>query len=302
MALIVTGTVGIDTVHAPTGSRENVLGGSCTYFAAAASFYAPVRIVAVVGDDFPDEHFKIFEHFGRIDTAGLEIRKGSKTFRWGCSYEDDMNVRETLYTDLNVLEEDPPKVPGGYQDSKYVFLANSHPSIQMDLLKQIPSKTLAVADTMDLWINIARDELVELMKHLDGVILNDQEAALFTDVRNVRGAADKILEHGPKFVVIKKGEHGVMMVHEDGVAVMPAYPTSAVVDPTGAGDAFAGGMMGSIAADDDTSFDAIRRGLARGTVVASFNCESFTLDRLHTLTPDELSSRLAVFGKMCRVE
>ncbi len=301
MSLIVTGTVGIDTVHAPTGSQENVLGGSCTYFAAAASFFAPTRIVAVVGDDFPQEHFRVFEHFGSIDAAGLEVRQGSKTFRWGCTYQDDMNERETLFTDLNVLEEAPPQVPAAFRDSKYVFLANSHPAIQMNLLQQIPNRALAVADTMDLWINIAHDELVELLKHLDGVILNDQEARLFTDTRNLRAAADKILAYGPRFVIIKKGEHGVLMVHEEGVATLPAYPTRDVVDPTGAGDSFAGGMMGSIAADDEAGFAALQRGLARGTVVASYNCESFTLDRLLTLRAEEVTARLREFAAMCRV-
>ncbi|MCK4873309.1 MAG: sugar kinase [Phycisphaerales bacterium] len=301
MSLIVTGTVGIDTVEAPTGSREDVLGGSCVYFAAAASFFSPVRIVAAAGDDLPDEHRRVLDHFTGIDTRGLEVRAGSRTFRWGCRYLDDMNERETLYTSLGVLEEEPPTVPDAFRDSQYVFLANSHPAVQMNMLSQLHQPTLAVADTMDLWINIAREELISLLERIDGVILNDSEARLFTGKSNLRHAAEKIIEYGPAFVVVKKGEHGCIMVHRDGIAALPAYPSREVVDPTGAGDSFAGGMMGSIAAQDDHSLHAIQHGLACGTVVASFNIESFTLDRLKTLDKNQLQARLAKFAEMVRV-
>ena len=300
MSLIVTGTVGIDTVHAPTGSRKDVLGGSCTYFAAAASFFTPVRIVAAVGADFPEEHFQVFKHFSGIDTTGLEVRPGSSTFRWGCRYLENMNERETLYTELGVVAEDPPKVPDEYRASDYVFLANSHPSVQMDLLSQIPERKLAIADTMDLWINSARQELGMLMEEVDGLILNDSEALMLTGERNLRQAADRIRGMGPGIVIIKKGEHGVMMVHDNGIAVLPAYPTASVVDPTGAGDSFAGGMMGSIAAENDHSFAALQRALGRGTVIASYNVESFTLERLQSLTAKDVVERLEEFRRICR--
>lgn len=300
MSLIVTGTVGIDTVHAPTGSRKDVLGGSCTYFAAAASFFTPVRIVAAVGVDFPEEHFQVFKHFSGIDTTGLEVRPGSSTFRWGGRYLENMNERETLYTELGVVAEDPPKVPDEYRASDYVFLANSHPSVQMDLLSQIPERKLAIADTMDLWINSARQELGMLMEEVDGLILNDSEALMLTGERNLRQAADRIRGMGPGIVIIKKGEHGVMMVHDNGIAVLPAYPTASVVDPTGAGDSFAGGMMGSIAAENDHSFAALQRALGRGTVIASYNVESFTLERLQSLTAKDVVERLEEFRRICR--
>jgi len=306
MALIVTGTVGIDSVYTPDhGHRENVLGGSCTYFAAAASFYSdPVRVVGVVGEDFPDELRATIEHFKGVDHSGLEVRKGSKTFRWGGKYLENMDQRETLYTDLGVLAEDPPAVPDHFQDSRYVFLANTHPAVQLGLLEQLPQRRLAVADTMDLWIDTARPELERLCQQIDGLVLNFDEAEQFTGHRNTVAAARHILDKGPSFVVVKKGEHGCIIVHREGIAALPAYPTEEVVDPTGAGDSFAGGMMGAIASDheaDPTSFDAIRRGVAHGTVVASFNIEAFSLDRLKTLTRDELDQRHRQFAAMVRV-
>jgi sugar/nucleoside kinase (ribokinase family) len=309
MPLIVTGTIGIDTVYTPDhGHRENVLGGSCTYFAAAASFYCqPVRIVAAVGEDFPDELRKTMEQFKGVDHSGLEVRKGSKTFRWGGKYMENMDQRETLYTDLGVVAEEPPVVPEQFRDSKYVFLANTHPSVQLGLLEQLSQRKLAVADTMDLWIDTAKPELMQLCEKIDGLVLNFDEAEQLTGKRNSVTAARHILEMGPKFVVIKKGEHGCIIVHKDGIAALPAYPTENVVDPTGAGDSFAGGMMGSLAREGDTgvdptSFAAIHRAVAHGTIVASFNIESFSLDRLSTLTTQDLDSRFDAFSRMVRVD
>lgn len=307
MSLIVTGTVGIDTVYTPEhGHRENVLGGSCTYFAAAASFYCqPVRVVAAVGDDFPDELRQTMERFKGVDHSGLEVRKGSKTFRWGGKYMENMDQRETLYTDLGVLAEEPPAVPEGFRDSKYVFLANTHPSVQLGLLEQLSQSKLAVADTMDLWIDTARTELMQLCEKIDGLVLNFDEAEQLTGKRNTVAAARHILELGPTFVVVKKGEHGCIIVHKDGIAALPAYPTENVVDPTGAGDSFAGGMMGYLAREgekgaDPTSFEAIHRAVAHGTIVASFNIESFSLDRLASLKQSELEERYQQFARMVR--
>lgn len=308
MSLIVTGTIGIDTINAPTGHVEGVLGGSCTYFAVAASFYDKVRVVAVVGDDFPQEHFQTFAKFRNVDTSGLEIRRGSKTFRWGGRYLENMNQRETLFTELGVLMEAPPAVPGIYRDSQLVFLANTHPAVQMQLLSNFASPRLVVADTMDLWINTARPELEQLLGKLDGLVLNYDEAELFTGKRNPVTAARRILQMGPKFVVVKKGEHGCLFVHKDGMGALPAYPAEEVVDPTGAGDTFAGGMMGHIAAacsrdakTDPKSIDVIRRALAHGTVMASFNIESFSLDRLARLTQSDLSWRYDEYARMLRI-
>lgn len=306
MSLVVTGTVGLDTIEAPTGRAESVLGGSCTYFSAAASFYGPVRMVAAVGEDFPTEHLATLKHFKSIDSSGLEIRKGSKTFRWGGKYLDNMDHRETTFTDLNVLIESPPPVPEKFRDSAFVFLANMHPGLQAHMLGQFPKRKLAVADTMDLWINTAPKELDALLKLVDGLVLNYDEAELMTGKRNPVAAARHILTKGPKFVVVKKGEHGALLIHKDGIGALPAYPAEKVIDPTGAGDSFAGGMMGALASGaagggKPGSYTQILRALAHGTIVASFNIESFTLGRLKTLKRPELNKRHAEYLKMLRV-
>ncbi len=310
MSLVVTGTIGIDTVYTPDGQhREGVLGGSCAYFAAAASAYGPVQLVAAVGDDFPDEHRHTLSQFTNINTAGLETRTGSKTFRWGGKYLDNMDHRETLYTELGVLEEAPPQVPDAYRGAACVFLANSHPAVQADMLAQFEHPALVVADTMDLWINIARDDLESLLGKVDGLVLNYDEAELFTGHQNPVTAGKKLLEYGPVFVVIKKGEHGCILVHRDGLSALPAYPTETVVDPTGAGDTFAGGMMAYLAdqlqlgaIDDPTSFDAIRRSLAHGTIIASFTIETFSLERLSALNPVMIEARYDEFAKMMHLQ
>ncbi len=302
MSLIVTGTIGIDTVYTPAGEhREGVLGGSCAYFAAAASFYGPVRLVAAVGDDFPDAHHATLSRFERIDTAGLEVRAGSKTFRWGGKYLDNMDHRESLFTELNVLEEAPPTVPESFKDSEYVFLANMHPGLQADLLGQVDAPKLSVADTMDLWIDVARDDLAALLKKVDGLVLNYDEAEQYTGTKNPVTAGRKILDEGPTFVVVKKGEHGAILVHRDGVAALPAYPAETVIDPTGAGDTFAGGMMGHLARTNPSNpadFDTLRRAMAHGTIIASFTIETFSLDRLAGLTDDKINARYAEFASM----
>jgi sugar/nucleoside kinase (ribokinase family) len=320
MPLIVTGTIGIDTVYTPHAHAERVLGGSCTYFAAAASFYTKVRIVAAAGDDLPQAHRDIFKQFPNIDTAGLEIRPGSKTFAWGGRYKPDMNGRDTLFTELGVLTEAPPKVPAPYRDSQFVFLANSHPAVQLDLLAQFPSRRLAVADTMDLWINTARDPLLKLLKQVDGLVLNFDEAELLTGRSNAVAAARHVLDLGPRFVVVKKGEHGCLFATREngsggaggeggggaGIGSLPAFPADNIVDPTGCGDTFAGGMMGSIAAKlegtppGEIPFEVVRRGLAHGTVVASFNIESFSLDRLAKLHRRDLDDRFEQYARMLR--
>ena len=308
MSLIVTGTIGIDTINTPNGHVEGVLGGSCTYFAVAASFYDKVRVVAVVGDDFPQPHFQTLARFRNVDTAGLEIRRGSKTFRWGGRYLDNMDQRETLFTELGVLTEAPPAVPDSYRDSRLVFLANTHPGVQLQLLSTFANPRLVVADTMDLWINTARADLEQLLTKIDGLVLNYDEAELFTGKRNPVTAARRIIQMGPKFVIVKKGEHGGLYVHKDGMGALPAYPAEEVVDPTGAGDTFAGGMMGHIAAScardastDPASIGVIRRALAHGTIMASFNIESFSLDRLTRLTPADLTRRYDEYARMLSI-
>ncbi|MGA1467269.1 MAG: PfkB family carbohydrate kinase [Phycisphaerales bacterium] len=303
MPLVVTGTIGVDTIHTPSAQVEGVAGGSAAYFAAAASFLGPVRLVAAVGGDWPQEHRRSLEEFRGVCTKGLEVRTGSRTFAWGGRYFENLNRRETLFTELGVLEEPPPAVPADYADSEFVFLANSHPAVQRTFLQGFPKRRLAVADTMDLWINIAREDLRALLREIDGVILNDSEATLLTEIPNAISAAMAIVEMGPSFVVVKKGEHGAVLVHRDGVATVPAFPspTERVVDPTGAGDTFAGGMMGFVASAGDTGLATLQAGLSWGTILASFTIESFGLDGLRRISRPEIDERLEHFRRVARI-
>ena len=299
-SLLVTGTIGIDTVETPTARAEHVLGGSAAYFAAAASRLAPVRLVGVVGEDFPSAHRTRLETLGQVDLRGLETRAGGRTFAWGGKYLLNMNERETLFTELGVVADAPPQVPAAFADSAFVFLGNTHPAVQAGLLDQVPNRRLAVADTMDLWINVAHDELVHLLSKVDGIVLNDSEAAHLTGVRNAISAGRRILGYGPKFAVVKKGEHGAVLVHRDGVAVVPAFPAEEdmVVDPTGAGDTFAGGFMAHLARAGKHDFDTMRHAMAWGTVLASFTIEAFGLDRLARLDAGQVADRYRAFRAM----
>ena len=300
MPLIVTGSIGIDSIETPSGSAQNVLGGSSIYFGAAASFFGPVRLVGAVGEDFPPEFLEQFRRFD-IDLAGLETRAGSKTFRWHGRYHENMNDRDTIAVELNVLAEDLPPVPEGYRDSQYIFLANTHPAGQMELLESFPNRKLAVADTMDLWIENEHAALKDLLRKIDGLVLNDSEAFLLTGKSNIVQAAEDIIKMGPKFVVIKKGEHGAFLLHEDGMSSLPAYAARDVVDPTGAGDSFAGGMMGHLAAAGDHSLKSLRRAMAYGTIVASYNIESFSLERLTQIKRGDIDERLTEYSRMLSV-
>ena len=303
MKLVVTGTIGIDTVQTPRAKREGVSGGSAAYFAAAASQLCPVRLVAVVGGDWPTEHHSILKSFSGVCLDGLESRTNSRTFAWGGKYFEDVNRRETLFTEVGVLQEEPPRVPTAYADSELVFLGNTHPSVQLGFVDQFPKRKLVVADTMDLWIRTANPELSALLQRVDGLIVNDSEAAELTGVRNAISAGRKILDMGPKFVVVKKGEHGAILIHPEGSAVIPAFPIddANVVDPTGAGDSFAGGFMGYLAREGRFDFASLQKAMAYGTVVASFSLEAFGLDRMRTLKFDEITKRLAQFQQMARV-
>src|SRR5687768_6722712 len=276
MPLLVTGSIGIDTVETPFGRQDDVIGGSAVYFSYAASFFTPVRLVGAVGEDCPPGLFKVFE--GReVDTTGLEVRKGSKTFRWHGSYVENLNEAQTVQVDLNVLAEQAPKIPQHFQDSKYVFLANTHPVLQQQMLEDLPCCKLVVADTMNLWIQTQQDELRKLLKRIHGLVLNDGEARLLTEKKNLIAAARDVLKMGPKFVVIKKGEHGCLMVSDRDTFTLPAFPAEQVIDPTGAGDSFAGGMMGYLATQGNFSSATIKRALAFGTVLASYTISDFSL-------------------------
>ncbi|MDQ3441755.1 MAG: PfkB family carbohydrate kinase [Planctomycetota bacterium] len=290
MSLLVTGSIGIDTVETPFGKHDDVIGGSAIYFAYAASFFAPVRLVGVVGEDAPKKIFDVFD--GRdVDTGGLEVRKGSKTFRWHGSYVKDMNEAVTVEVDLNVLAERAPKIPENFKDSRYVFLANTHPVLQQEMLGSLKQPKLIVADTMNLWIQTEQAELRKLLKSIHGLVLNDGEARLLTGKKNLIDAARDVLKLGPRFVVIKKGEHGCLMCSERDTFVLPAFPAQKVVDPTGAGDSFAGGMMGYLATQGTFSSATIKRALAFGTVVASYTIADFSLGGLKSTDRDQIDDR-----------
>jgi len=294
MSLLVTGSIGIDTIETPHGKRDDVIGGSAVYFAWAASFFTPVRLVGVVGEDAPKNFFTIFQ--GRdIDTAGLEIRKGSKTFRWHGSYVKNLNEAVTVEVDLNVLAERAPKIPPQFLDSRHVFLANTHPVLQQEMLSSLKSPKLVVADTMNLWITTERPELMKLLKRIDGLVLNDGEARLLTDKKNLIEAGRDVLKLGPKFVVIKKGEHGSLLCSSRDTFVLPAFPAEKVIDPTGAGDSFAGGMMGYLATQNTISPATIKRAIAFGTVVATFTIADFSLAGLQSATRELIDERFSEF-------
>ena len=300
MSLLVTGSIGIDDVKTPFGEVKGVYGGSAVYFSFAAKLYAPVRFVGVVGEDFPDD-FRTYLEQADIDIAGLEVRQGSKTFRWSGSYEGAMNEAETTGVELNVLAEAGPKIPEPFLDSEFVFLANTHPALQQDLISQLTAPKLIVADTMNLWITNERDALLKTFGKVHGAILNDGEARLLTNETNLVLAGRKILEYGPQFTVIKKGEHGVMLVTKEAAVSLPAYPTDAVKDPTGAGDSFAGGMMGYLASQPDCNVDLLKQALARGTIAASFTIEDFSLRRIEKVTTEDVETRLKSYARMLAV-
>ncbi len=297
MPLVVVGSVALDSVETPTATRENVLGGSAVHFSYAASFFTEVRLVGVVGEDWPAAHTELLQS-RKIDTAGLQVIDGGKTFRWRGKYQPNMNDRDTLEVHLNVFEHFDPALPEPFKQSRFVFLANGSPVVQMKVLDQVREPRLVVADTMDLWINIQHDELKQLLRRVDGLMLNDSEAQLLADDENLVRAGHKVREMGPKFVILKKGEHGAMFFSEHETFVMPAFPTERVVDPTGAGDSFAGGMMGYLAEQDDFDPPTLKKAMAYGTVTASYNVEDFSLDRLKELKRPDLDERLKQYQRM----
>jgi sugar/nucleoside kinase (ribokinase family) len=301
MSLLVTGSIGIDTVSSPYGRAEGVLGGSAVYFSYASSFFVPVRLVGVVGDDFPARFRRVLQE-RPIDLRGLEERKGSQTFRWTGRFEGAMNEAETVEVDLNVLAERGPKVPDAFADSQFVFLANTHPTLQRELLSQVKSPRLVVCDTMNLWITTERDSLIETLRIVDGVIVNDAEARMLTGRMNLIEAGEEILRYGPRFVMIKKGEHGAVMVTGDHAVGVPAFPAKIVHDPTGAGDTFAGGVLGHLAAEGKTDVATLRQALVRGTVMASFTIEDFSLRRLERLTDADIQDRVDQYVHMLRFD
>jgi len=295
MSLLVTGSIGIDTVRTPHGVSEDCIGGSAIYFSMSASFFAPVRFVGVVGCDCPFDIPEIFA--GRnVDLAGLETRQTSKTFRWAGTYMETMDDRVTDRLELNVLAEHPPAVPKAYADSQFVFLANTAPKLQIELLDQIKNPAFVAADTMNCWITDYLDDLKQLLERVHCLIINAEEAKLLAQEFSLIKAAEKILAMGPPCVIIKKGESGALMCLDDGsMFVLPAYPTATVKDPTGAGDSFAGGFMGYLAETGKKDLGTLKTAVAYGTVVASFTIADFSLEGLTAVTRADIDERLEAF-------
>ncbi len=289
MAVLVVGSTAFDTVETPYGVRKDCLGGSSTYFGLAAVLFTEVRLVSVVGEDFPADSRKLLEDHGiRLD--GLEVQPGS-TFRWSGRYSADMNSRETLDVQLNTFGDFKPQIPESFRETPYLFLANSSPHTQLSVLEQIQSPTFAIADTMDLWIQTEREGLEQLLQRVDGVILNDEEVKMLTGETNLIRAGHQLLELGPKLAIVKKGEHGAFLFSNYFQYALPAYPTDQVVDPTGAGDSFAGGFMGFLAECDSVSLWNMKRAMAYGTVTASLTVEDFGVAGLAGTSRDLVERR-----------
>jgi sugar/nucleoside kinase (ribokinase family) len=295
MPVLVVGSIALDHIKTPTAEHHQLLGGSASYAAVAASFFGPVRLVGVVGDDFPPQHRQLFVD-RKIDLAGLEVAAG-QTFCWSGEYELNMNNRRTLSVALNVFEKFQPKLPENYRETPYVLLGNIAPSLQRSVCHQMRKPKFVVADTMDLWIGMARADLLELLKEVDMLILNDSEARQLTEEDNIIRAGRKIAGLGPRYVAVKKGEHGCLLFGREGEFFSTgAFPLEHIHDPTGAGDCFAGGFIGHLARTDDISFANLKEAIIQGTLVASFCCEEFSLRRLEKLREDEIAGRRKAFG------
>jgi len=289
MTVLVVGSMAFDTIETPFGVERDCLGGSATYFSLAARLFTSVRLCSVVGEDFPQKHRKLLEERG-IDLQGLEQKRG-KTFRWSGRYSADMNSRTTLDVQLNTFGDFQPRIPADYRDTPFVFLANGSPATQLAVLDQVEKPRLRVADTMDLWIEREREGLLELLRRVDGVILNDSEIKLLTGEHNLIRAGRAALALGPSLVILKKGEHGCFLFSNSFHYALPAYPTETVIDPTGAGDSFAGGFMGYLATCDSLDLGSMKRAVAYGTVMASLTVEGFGVNRLAAADRDQVERR-----------
>ena len=295
MGVAVVGSVALDTVETPWGRNEEGLGGAATYFSLAASHYARVHMIGVVGEDFPQEHINLLGGYD-IDLDGLETTSG-RTFRWAGRYHADVNLRDTLDTQLNVFEQFRPKLTPAARDAEFLFLANIHPALQLDVLDQAQAGFVGL-DTMNLWINIALDDLKAVLKRVNVIIINDSEVRDLTGEPYTVKGARAVSALGPPVVVVKKGEHGCMLFHEDGIVALPAYPLEQVEDPTGAGDSFAGGFMGHLARENKTDIATLAQAVAYGTVTASFTCERFGPTRLTEINRDAIQARYEAFRQI----
>lgn len=300
MSILVVGSIALDSIKTPFGEKKEVLGGSATYFSYSTSFFTDVKMVGVVGKDFPEEHTTLLKAKG-IDTRGIEVTDG-KTFRWVGEYEFDMNVAQTKATHLNVFENFCPKIPDDYKKCGTIFLANIDPDLQLDVLNKVDKPNLVICDTMNLWIEIKKKSLEKLVSKVDIIIMNDSEAREFTEEASLIKAGITLLKLGPKYCVIKKGEHGALLFSDRGIFSAPSYPLETVYDPTGAGDTFAGGFVGYIDRINKVDEQTLRQAMICGSVMASFNVEDFGLERLKSLNLDGIISRYKEFKKFSHFE
>jgi sugar/nucleoside kinase (ribokinase family) len=298
MSVLIVGTTALDSIKTPTRENPRLLGGSASHAAVAANFFSPVKLVGGVGEDFPKKYIELYRKH-KIDLAGLQILPG-KTFHWSGEYEVNMNNRRTLATELGVIETFTPKLPAAYQNVAFVLLGNIAPALQLSVLDQMKKPKFVVADSMDLWLNIALPDLLKLLKRVDGFVLNDSEAELLTKEDNLFVALKKIHKLGPKYVIIKKGSHGSVLSGPKGVFICPAYPLHTVEDPTGAGDSFVGGLMGYLATAKGPVDANIRRAMVYGSVTASFCCEGFGLNATTKATRKAIEQRVKELEKLTK--
>ncbi len=301
--LLIVGTVAFDEIETPFGKTDKILGGAATFIGLAASqFNVESAIVSIVGDDMPQEHLDLLSS-RKIDLSGLEIVKGGKTFYWKGKYHNDLNSRDTLATELNVLADFNPIVPDNFKEADVVMLGNLHPSVQLSVINQMTKKPkLIVLDTMNFWMDNSLPELLEVIKHIDVITINDEEARQLTGEYSLVKAADKIEKMGPKYVVIKKGEHGALLFHQTKIFFAPALPLEEVFDPTGAGDTFAGGFAGYLTETENISFDNLKNAIIHGSNLASFSVEKFGTERMENLNKDETNKRLLQFKELSQFD
>jgi sugar/nucleoside kinase (ribokinase family) len=296
MALLVVGSLALDDVETPFGKREQALGGAAVYFGIAASYFTPVRIVGVISHDFPQEHIDLLSDRG-IDLGGLTVEEGG-SFRYGCRYGYDLNARETLFTDLNVFADFNPKIPASFQESRGVFLANISPELQLRVLEQVDRPEVVALDTMNYWIERTPEDLQRVLSRIQILLINDSEARELADDPNLSRAATRILQMGPEMLVVKKGEHGALLFSHDRVFAVPGLPMETIIDPTGAGDAFAGGFLGYVMASGELTHDVLRQATIYGSAMGSFCCEAFSVERLASLTNQEIDDRFQDFKQL----
>ena len=294
--LVIVGSIGIDSIETPNANEKNILGGSASYACVAASFFSNIGMIGVIGSDFPNPFKKLWKDMD-INLDGLQIQEG-KTFRWSGKYEENMDNRETISTELNVFENFQPSIPNSYKNVPYLFLGNIHPKLQLDVLNKMNSPKFVLIDTMDLWINTAKKELEEVISKSNMLTLNESEARLYTNKNDLICAAKELLKIGPDYILIKKGINGAILYSKDSIFLLHAYPVGACCDPTGAGDSFAGGLMGFLSKYDTINEKTIREAMAYGTITASFGIEEFSLNKFQKISKKDIDNRFSKFLKM----